>query len=309
MDSLASEGQRSAELPKIAWIYTETEFENSLMIEQMFGNFIVQKAEESGYEVRKVNSWSAYQWLSEKTKNKITKSMQNIQIEEKVNEVLKLALLMEHGGLMFRVSETLLVDGLEWIMLEFKEASSRSEAEVLLFSEKEKPEGRYEYQDFFVAARPRSKLVSDAFDMVCKTIRTGSNDLARLKKAKYVNKEMNSSRIEELVKNIINSLTEGLGSIYYGIVDVKVDVSNFRKPQCRARLPELLKAAEYEYHKQCGKPIHILHLSEAIDRPALEQEMEKALVDSYLGADVKSYWYALMRKGPNRNLYKPLPKR
>jgi hypothetical protein len=126
--SLTASDNSSTELPPIAWIYTDYEFENSKMIEQMLGNFIVQKAEESGYEVRKVNSWSAYQWLSEATKEKVTKTMQNMQIEVSVNEVLKMALLMEHGGLMFRLSEAFLVEDLKWVKWEFRET------EVLFFS-------------------------------------------------------------------------------------------------------------------------------------------------------------------------------
>ncbi len=77
------------------------------MVEQMLGNAIISKARESGYEIRITNSWSAYEWLSEETEQAITSAMQNMQIEEKVNDLLRIALLMEHGGVIMKVSEVL----------------------------------------------------------------------------------------------------------------------------------------------------------------------------------------------------------
>lgn len=38
--------------------------------------------------------------------------MQHMLIEEKVNDLLRLALLMDNGGVIIRVSETLPVEGL-----------------------------------------------------------------------------------------------------------------------------------------------------------------------------------------------------
>jgi hypothetical protein len=101
--------------PKIVWLYTELVFQNSKMIEQMLGNFIIRQARKSDYDVRLVDSWSAYEWLSVETSHRITRTMQSQHIEEKVNEVLKMALLMEHGGLMFRVSDTFLIEDLRWV--------------------------------------------------------------------------------------------------------------------------------------------------------------------------------------------------
>ncbi len=47
------------------------------MLEQLLGNFILLKAKESELEIRLVTSWSAYDWLSDETLAKITKTMQN----------------------------------------------------------------------------------------------------------------------------------------------------------------------------------------------------------------------------------------
>lgn len=73
------------------------------MFEQLQGNFIIQKAIKSKFEIRFVNSWSAYDWLSNETSEKITKAMQNNKFEQKVDDLLKIAILMEHGGLLIKL--------------------------------------------------------------------------------------------------------------------------------------------------------------------------------------------------------------
>ena len=50
------------------------------MIEHIFGNYIIEMAVQSGYEVRIVDAWSAYKWISKETTTKITKTMQNMQV-------------------------------------------------------------------------------------------------------------------------------------------------------------------------------------------------------------------------------------
>ena len=51
------------------------------MMEQLLGNFIIEKAKESEFEIRFVNAWTAYQWLSNATISRITKTMQNRKFE------------------------------------------------------------------------------------------------------------------------------------------------------------------------------------------------------------------------------------
>lgn len=45
------------------------------------GNYLIYMAQKSNWEVRKVNSWTAYGYLSIETQNKITSTMQNALIE------------------------------------------------------------------------------------------------------------------------------------------------------------------------------------------------------------------------------------
>lgn len=69
----------------------------------MSGNFIIHKAKQSGYEIRFVDSWSAYDWLTKDITNKITYAMQNSKLEQSVDDLLRLALLLEHGGIMIKL--------------------------------------------------------------------------------------------------------------------------------------------------------------------------------------------------------------
>jgi hypothetical protein len=65
--------------------------------------------------VRTVNAWDAYQWLSPEITADITRTMQNMRIEESVNDLLRLALLIEHGGIMVKVDQALAIDNLDWL--------------------------------------------------------------------------------------------------------------------------------------------------------------------------------------------------
>jgi len=74
------------------------------MVEQFLGKNLIRVAKKNDFEIRVVNSWNAYDWLSAKTVQKITKTMQNMRIDQKVNELLQMGLLMENGGLMVNAS-------------------------------------------------------------------------------------------------------------------------------------------------------------------------------------------------------------
>jgi hypothetical protein len=89
---------------------------------------------------------------------------------------------------------------------------------------------------------------------------------------------MNSIRVRDITANIIKVLVESMGSSFYAISGLKVDVSRFTMPACRGQLTRLLKKTAKDYDEQCGKPLHILHLSDEIDRPVVEEEMERAIV-------------------------------
>jgi hypothetical protein len=56
--------------------------------------------EQFGYEVRLVNSLTSYDFLTNKTVYMISKAMQNSKVDETIHSVLKLALIMENGGVL-----------------------------------------------------------------------------------------------------------------------------------------------------------------------------------------------------------------
>jgi hypothetical protein len=56
--------------------------------------------EQFGYEVRLVNSLTSYDFLTNKTVYMISKAMQNSKVDEPIHSVLKLALIMENGGVL-----------------------------------------------------------------------------------------------------------------------------------------------------------------------------------------------------------------
>jgi len=73
-------------------------------------------AEESGFEFRAVSTWSAYNYLSPEMTQRITKTMHNSKTENTVFDLLRLALLIEHGGVSLVLYETLLTENLDWLI-------------------------------------------------------------------------------------------------------------------------------------------------------------------------------------------------
>ena len=51
------------------------------MEEDIFTQYKIHKAKEFNYEVRYVNSWNSYDWLSNETSGIISKTMQNSKID------------------------------------------------------------------------------------------------------------------------------------------------------------------------------------------------------------------------------------
>ena len=70
---------------------------------------------QSQWKVVIVNSKTAYDYLSPEITQRITYTMQHMLIEEKVNDLLRLALLMENGGIVIRVTEALPLSGFNWL--------------------------------------------------------------------------------------------------------------------------------------------------------------------------------------------------
>ena len=111
------------------WIYTENEREAELMENDIFVNYYVDYAQKANYEVRFANSWNSYDWFSNKTAEKITKTMQNCLINEGVHTLLKLALLYENGGVMLEWGNLFLTEGFEFLeeMFNIYEGGSKGE--------------------------------------------------------------------------------------------------------------------------------------------------------------------------------------
>lgn len=65
--------------------------------------------------MRIVNNLNAYDWLSNETTNFIRKIRHTSNIDISVYELLRLALLYEHGGVSIRVPNIILMDGIAWV--------------------------------------------------------------------------------------------------------------------------------------------------------------------------------------------------
>lgn len=70
------------------------------MKNDIYIHYFAHKATILDYEVRYINSWNSYDWLKEETIQKITKTMQNAKIDEPVHNILKLAVLLQNGGIL-----------------------------------------------------------------------------------------------------------------------------------------------------------------------------------------------------------------
>lgn len=157
-------------IPKVLWFYTEHRLAAERMVEQFFGLNNLKIAEASQLEIRVVTSNDAYKWLSKDTTRRIATTMQTRKIGVEVSHLLRLALLMEHGGVMIKMDKLLLVNNLDWI---FNTAKKTYSHEVILFSERTPAVDMPEYQDYFIAAVKQAMLITDAFNMMCWTISTG----------------------------------------------------------------------------------------------------------------------------------------
>jgi len=59
-------------LPRIIWLYSYSQWEGLDAVSQVHFHYLNHTAVMSGYEVRIVNSWTAYDWLKYETINSIT---------------------------------------------------------------------------------------------------------------------------------------------------------------------------------------------------------------------------------------------
>jgi hypothetical protein len=141
---------------------------------------------------------------------------------------------------------------------------------VLLFSESTSDSPKPVYQDYFIAAVPRAALISDTFEELCRTISSGKMRLKDLRLVVTTNEDVGSTIVPNITKNIIQSLLDTMTPNYYSAQVINVDISLFVRPQCRNRLSFFMKRPDWEYIAECGKPVHILHVHDSIDRKGIE---------------------------------------
>jgi hypothetical protein len=116
-----------------------------------------------------VNSLTAYDWLSDEMAAFVKDTHQKSKVELNVFELLRLALLYEHGGVAIRLPNILLMEGLGWVEELMREERVLEEInqkalscqipgrEVIMLHEN-KEDGLW-YKDDFIAARPKSHLL------------------------------------------------------------------------------------------------------------------------------------------------------
>lgn len=76
---------------------------------------LIHFANISNYTVRIVNNHNAYDYLSHSAINSIKQIHQKSKIDLPVYELLRLALLYEHGGVAVRLPNLLFMQGLDWV--------------------------------------------------------------------------------------------------------------------------------------------------------------------------------------------------
>jgi hypothetical protein len=86
------------------------------MYDLVYLNNLQETLLSQGYKVYQVNSFNAYDFISDQnTIDRISRAIQGTQIDETVHNLLKLALLAEHGGLLIDSYDTVLVKNTSWI--------------------------------------------------------------------------------------------------------------------------------------------------------------------------------------------------
>lgn len=81
----------------------------------------------------------------------------------------------------------------------------------------------------------------------------------------------NSTAIRDITKNMVASLLETMSPEYYSVGAIDSYDPLFESRQCRESLFENLKLKKESFSKVCGKPKHIIHLSEELDRLIFEE--------------------------------------
>ena len=167
--------------PRILWVQTDHELEAKAMEEAIIGQNLIHFGKQGGFEVRVVNSLNAYDWLSDEMAAFVKDTHQKSKVELNVFELLRLALLYEHGGVAVLLPNILLMEGLGWVGEAMRGGSGLSRADrrafscglptadVLMFHEG--VGSSIWYKEDFVAAKPKATLFKVLMSMTAKIVK------------------------------------------------------------------------------------------------------------------------------------------
>lgn len=66
-------------------------------------------ANKSGFNARIINNYNAYEWLSEDLTELIRSTLHKSKFDFRVGQLLRLALLIEHGGISVEMPNTIVL--------------------------------------------------------------------------------------------------------------------------------------------------------------------------------------------------------
>lgn len=131
-----------------------------------------------------MNSWNAYDYLNENTIARISLAMQKSKVDEPIHALLKMALLIENGGvIMNQLDYGVAGSSFDWIerMFNYKGKDYEifygckpSKSYVYMLAEPGSGILQKRYSDSFMAAVPGSLLLTEAFHLMINFVLTGS---------------------------------------------------------------------------------------------------------------------------------------
>jgi hypothetical protein len=91
------------------------DIEGLRMTESLAAKHLIHVGKKSGYDVRVVNSFTAYDWLSPEMTEAVRITKHKSKYILQVHELLRIALLIEHGGLAVKLPRYIFPKNLNWI--------------------------------------------------------------------------------------------------------------------------------------------------------------------------------------------------
>ena len=162
---------------------TDYELEAKQIEESLAAQNLMHFGKQGGFEVRVVNNLNAYDWLSEETTALVREIKHKSKVELPVFELLRLALLYEHGGIAIRLPSILLMEGLGWVEELLREGSPDGaerkalscqlpDPQIVMLHE-DREDGSLWYRDDFVAAKPKARLFITLLKEIAKITKSG----------------------------------------------------------------------------------------------------------------------------------------